>query len=237
MKSPLEQDHYEVLEVGRAASLEEIERAYRVVRETYDGDNLALYSMFADRDAAQIRERIDEAYRVLSDEGKRHDYDAADVPSAQPNSRFRAYEEPAALLSMDAPAPLPTRMEASVDGVPGHGVEIDRLGGVSDTFRDLEADVEEDRGEFDGAVLRRARLRLGFDLDQIADITKVSIANLRNLEENNFADLPASVYVRGFVSSYARTIGLDPKRVVSSYLARLEDARRAHGHSRLLSHH
>ena len=95
MKSPLEQDHYEVLEIGRAASLEEIERAYRVVRETYDGDNLALYSMFADRDAAQIRERIDEAYRVLSDEGKRHDYDAADVPSAQPNARFRAYEEPA----------------------------------------------------------------------------------------------------------------------------------------------
>ena len=75
MKSPLEQDHYEVLEIGRAASLEEIERAYRVVRETYDGDNLALYSMFADRDAAQIRERIDEAYQVLLDPEKRQRYD------------------------------------------------------------------------------------------------------------------------------------------------------------------
>jgi hypothetical protein len=31
--------------------------------------------------------------------------------------------------------------------------------------------------------------------------------------------------VRGFVTAYARAIGLDPKRVASGYMARLEEAR------------
>jgi flagellar biosynthesis protein FlhG len=105
------------------------------------------------------------------------------------------------------------------------------LGGVSDSFRELESDVEEESGDFDGAKLRRARLRRGFELDQIADITKVNIRILRQLEEENFEDLPATVYVRGFLSAYARTIGLDPARVVSSYVPRVETARSSQSRS------
>ena len=42
-------------------------------------------------------------------------------------------------------------------------------------------------------------------------------------------DATAIVYVRGFLSAYASTIGLDPARVVSSYLPRVESARAGHG--------
>ena len=67
MKPLSEQDHYETLEVGGEAGLDEIERAYRLARATYADDSLAGYSVFGQGDAAAIRERIETAYRVLSD--------------------------------------------------------------------------------------------------------------------------------------------------------------------------
>ena len=45
------------------------------------------------------------------------------------------------------------------------------------------------------------------------------------IEEDAYAELPAPVYTRGFVTAYARTIGVDPQRVASSFMARFEDAR------------
>jgi flagellar biosynthesis protein FlhG len=228
VRSLLDQDHYEVLEIDRRAAPEDVERAYHVVRSTFDSESLALYSVFGERDAAVIRERIDEAYRVLSDEAARRAYDAADGAGIGAGA---SDVEPA---RDRAATGRPSSAEGAVRESSGRGADLDRLSGASDSFRDLEADIEEGAGDEGGALLRRARLRRGFDLEQIADITKVSIANLRNLEEESFDDLPATVYVRGFVTAYARTIGLDPGRVVSSYLARVEEARNAHGRTRFL---
>ncbi|MBW2229683.1 MAG: helix-turn-helix domain-containing protein [Deltaproteobacteria bacterium] len=229
MRSLYEQDYYEVLEVGRGASPEEIERAYHVVRGTYADDSLALYSIFGERDSSVIRERIDEAYRVLADEGTRRAYDAqVDQPALGNGASAGASARQAA---------DPRAVEVPPDDSPLPDVEVESLSGASDAFRDLEADVEEERGDFDGAMLRRARMRRGFDLDQIADITKVSIANLSHIEEENFADLPATVYVRGFLTAYARTIGLEPTRVVASYLVRLDSERGAHARSSFLGRH
>ena len=47
-------------------------------------------------------------------------------------------------------------------------------------------------------------------------------------------DLPADVYVRGFVTAYAKTIGLDPQSVVPSYMARLQESRQKSQKSRFL---
>jgi DnaJ-class molecular chaperone len=207
-----EQDYYEVLEISRGAGVEEIERAYRVARDTYDSESLALYSVFGERDASVIRERIEEAYRVLSDDSQRRHYDETTTTAEAAVSQ--------ATPDLPASGSEPSRPEVLSD--------------VSDSFRDLEADVEEERGDFSGQNLRRARLRRGFEIDQIADITKVSITNLRHIEEENFSDLPATVYVRGFVTAYARTIGLDPQRVVTSYVARLDEARVDQGRGRFL---
>ena len=62
----------------------------------------------------------------------------------------------------------------------------------------------------------------------------MSIRSLQNIEEENFEDLPANVYVRGFVMSYARTIGLDADRVAVDYMTRVETSRTDQGRSRFL---
>lgn len=92
---------------------------------------------------------------------------------------------------------------------------------------DAFEEFDDESGEYDGARLRRTRLRRGFELEQIAAVTKINPLYLRFLEEERFGDLPAPVYVRGFVSAYASCVGLDARRVAASFMARFESQRAA----------
>jgi hypothetical protein len=62
------------------------------------------------------------------------------------------------------------------------------------------------------------RESLGIDLKQIYQKTKINREHLEWLEEENFANLPALVYIRGFIMEYAKALNLDPHRVSDSYL-------------------
>ncbi|MFW2388162.1 MAG: helix-turn-helix domain-containing protein [Polyangiales bacterium] len=74
--------------------------------------------------------------------------------------------------------------------------------------------------EFSGALLRAVRESQGTSLDQINERTKVGINYLRCIEEDDFEGLPAAVYVRGFVTEFAKCLRLDPEQVSQSYLRR-----------------
>ncbi len=190
MKPLFEQDHYEVLEIPRDARPDGIERAYRLILATYGEDSLATYSMVCGADSAAIRERVETAYRVLSDAETRRSYDS---------SLGGGRTDPAS--DFDVP--------------PEIGMEPRRAS--SEAFDELD-----EAGEYDGARLRRARLRRGLDLEEIATRTKVNSSYLDCLEEERFADLPPRVYVRGFVMAFAACVGLDSTVVAASYMRRYD---------------
>ena len=85
--------------------------------------------------------------------------------------------------------------------------------------------LDASQGEFDGTRLRRLRMHRGIELEKVAEVTKVNPTYLRFIEEERFDDLPAAVYVRGFVLGYAGCVGLDPRRVAKSYMSRYEESR------------
>ncbi len=57
MRPLAEQTHYEVLEIEHYATVEEIERAYRMARSTYADESLATYSIFGEQDAEAVANR------------------------------------------------------------------------------------------------------------------------------------------------------------------------------------
>lgn len=250
MKSLSELDHYEVLEVPRDARHDEIERAFTLVRGAYEGDALAAYSVIPPDEAKLWRERIDEAFRVLSDPAARSAYDdglaAAAVaspadPEPDPFAGLADDGEPvpvAAGLAEAAAAPLaraslpaapdapPVSLAATHAARPLRVEEPRREGTLP---RELEAFDEDTDGEgagWTGPRLRRARLLRGLEIDDVAAVTKVNPTYLRFLEEERFDDLPALVYVRGFVTAYARVLGIESAQVAPSYAARYEEHRR-----------
>ncbi|MDR3153571.1 MAG: helix-turn-helix domain-containing protein [Deltaproteobacteria bacterium] len=67
-----------------------------------------------------------------------------------------------------------------------------------------------------GAFLLSERERLGISRSEIASSTKITMDQLANLENGTFTGL-APVYARGFLRSYAQTIGIDPSELIAEY--------------------
>jgi cytoskeleton protein RodZ len=75
-----------------------------------------------------------------------------------------------------------------------------------------------------GAYLREARERAGITLRAIANNTKISVPTLEALERNDVARLPGGIFIRAFVRSYAKEVGLDPEDAVRRFVSRFPDA-------------
>ncbi len=71
-----------------------------------------------------------------------------------------------------------------------------------------------------GSSLREARLRQNLDFPELEERTKIRPKYLRALEDERFDLLPAPTYVRGFLRSYAESLGLDGQPFVDEYNSR-----------------
>ncbi len=196
MRPLLEQNHYELLEVSQDGNERQLERAYRIARATYEPSSIATYSLFSEQESAEILCRVEEAYAVLSDTNLRREYDAGLRREEQkrPQPDARPVDEVAGPQTVWRGEPL--RPEA---------LEVDEA-------------LEPEDGVYDGEALRRIRLELGIELEEIATITKVNPYYLESVEANRYDSLPSGVYVRGFVKEFAKCMGLDPDEVADSYM-------------------
>lgn len=68
-----------------------------------------------------------------------------------------------------------------------------------------------------GEVLRKKREELGKDLREISETLKIKYSYLKALEEDDLKNLPAEVYVKAYLISYAKLLGLDPDSVLKTY--------------------
>jgi cytoskeleton protein RodZ len=71
-----------------------------------------------------------------------------------------------------------------------------------------------------GSSLREARERQGLDLAAVERETKIRGKYIRALEDEQFELLPAQTYVKGFLRTYAETLGLDGQLYVDEYNSR-----------------
>ncbi len=65
-----------------------------------------------------------------------------------------------------------------------------------------------------GETLRLARVAKKITFEDAERVTRISRRYLEALEQENFGILPAPVYARGFLRSYAGYLGLDPSQLL-----------------------
>jgi flagellar biosynthesis protein FlhG len=90
----------------------------------------------------------------------------------------------------------------------------------------LQAELQREIGpdtEFNGSLLRKVRESQGIELAEISQKTKIARAHLHAMEEEEYENLPAGVYVRGFLGELAKYLKLDPAQVQRTYLRRMRD--------------
>jgi hypothetical protein len=77
-----------------------------------------------------------------------------------------------------------------------------------------------------GKALKQVRERMGVDPQTISKETKIPLKALEWIEEEVFEKLPPLVYLKGFLKSYAQSLGLDPQKVIEEYIHFMEESRK-----------
>lgn len=185
---------YALLEVDPGATDDEVRRAYKRLTSLFDPDGLVIYGLYGADEAHRLAARLKDAYNTLLDPEKRREYDRRLYPQGHPS--LRRADERVATLPPTPPAELPA----------------DPLAVLA-----LPEDTP-----LTGAVLVRVREVCHLTLDDIAERTKISMFTLRCIEGDEYGDLPAPVYLRGFLRQIARMLRLDADRVVRDYMAAYE---------------
>lgn len=72
-----------------------------------------------------------------------------------------------------------------------------------------------------GEQLRRAREDAGLTLRHVAGQTKIQQWILAAIERDDLSQVPGGVFIRGYLMSFARAVGLDGERIWAEYRAAL----------------
>ncbi len=71
--------------------------------------------------------------------------------------------------------------------------------------------------ETPGLMLKREREARGMTLTELAKVTRIPEASLMSIENNNFDEFPAEVFVRGFLRNYARQLSIPAEDIMQAY--------------------
>jgi len=200
--------YYDILNIPVNSSFMEIKRAYRDVLAIYNDDSLATYSLFASDERDNILGIIEEAFSTLIDEDKRATYDRMIVSSGQVDVSI--------LSKKDKKKPIPlfhannlTKKDNLVGWVKRKYIEK-KVKKLSENI--LSKDM------ISGNDLKKLRKAIGIEISEIHVVTKVSIAVLKAIENNQFEDLPSGFYLRNFLKSYSEILQIDSQKIIDGYL-------------------
>ena len=74
--------------------------------------------------------------------------------------------------------------------------------------------------------LKAIRESKGLTLKDIFKITRISVVNLEAIENNDLHLLPAPVYTKTFIKTYAKALGVDSKNILERYAKHLESLKK-----------
>jgi flagellar biosynthesis protein FlhG len=189
-----DQTYYEILETEPGVSDEEVRRAYRTLKEIYAASSPVIAGLYDEQELTDLHARANAAHDTLFAPERRRVYDLS-LPEADLARAVRAAAANSTRGKSSLPGPAEERSES-----PEPLLEVGE--------------------EVSGAALRKIREARGIELGDIAHRTKISERHLRAIEDERFGDMPAAVYVRGYVMEYARAIRIDVQKAVDSYLRR-----------------
>lgn len=199
MQATSRYNYYEVLELTANAPQHEVTTAYERARATYSGDNPAIYTIFSEQEARELLVVIEEAYQVLGNKILRTIYDQR-LLSGRSSLNDLTYE---------------SILEASKQVFPEAKVEKTIPAYQKDEAFEKEVAA---RTEWDGEFLKKVREYKKITVSKMSEITKINSYYVTAVENMDAGNLPAIVFVRGYVVQIAKALGLDEKKVADSYM-------------------
>ncbi len=204
MNTETKHDYYEILEVPQNATQQEIAIAYRKAKRTYSAQNPALYTMFDKAEADMLQNMIDEAFAVLGNDTYRNIYEK--------RRQAKIFDE----------------AELSIDSIKAAGLELFAETNPKKIFESTATAAYEiddafekeitDQVQWTGQFLQRVREYKNVSVESLTEKTKINTWYIHALEKMDANNLPAPVFVRGYIIQIARSLNIDDKIVTDSYM-------------------
>lgn len=199
MQASSRYNYYEILEVPSNAPQHEVTAAYDRARLTYSGDNPAIYTIFSEHEARELLHLIEEAYQVLGNKILRNIYDQRLMSGQSPQSDL-SYQSILEASKLVYPEP-----------------KAEKVAAVFKKDEEFEKEISQQKN-WDGTFLKKVREYKNLSVKQISETTKINSYYVTAIEEMEPSNLPAQVFVRGYVVQMAKSLGLDDKTVADSYM-------------------
>ncbi len=204
--------YYDILEVSTSASQQDILLAYQKAMLTYSSSNTALRSTFSETEIAELKQMVEEAFVVLSQQRIQPHIEFYEPPVLNLNSISSSAE-----IIEDIP-PIEVAPEVKTMATQAEKADTEIKADV-EAEHDADFDLEiQNCIEWSGAFLKKVREYKKVSIEQLQESTKVNPWYLRALESMDSQNLPATVFVRGYVIQLAKELGLDDKKVADSYM-------------------
>jgi len=201
-------NYYEILKIPITSSYFEIKRAYKDALSLYNEDSIVTYSLFSKEERDKIIDDIQKAFSTLTDDRKRAAYDQMLVDSGQMETLIPSKEK------QYVSSPLsPTHTHVNENQLYTRVKEKLLMKGVKALLDEILL-----KERLSGDDLKKLRKSVGVNISEIQYITKISASVLMAIEENRFKELPPDTYLKGFLSSYAKVLQIDPQKVIDGYL-------------------
>tara|TARA_B110001454_G_scaffold219198_1_gene251634 strand:- start:210413 stop:211024 length:612 start_codon:yes stop_codon:yes gene_type:complete len=196
----MKSNFYEILELTTNAAQHEITTAYERAKTTYSGDNPAIYTIFSDHEARELLSMIEEAYSILGNKTLRNIYDQRLLGHSKINPEDLTYDS---ILN----ASRLIFQESKVDTKKATFVRNE----------ELEKEIAECTN-WNGDMLKKVREYKNVTLEKLSETIKVNSFYIKAIEAMTPNNLPAPVFVRGYVIQMAKELGLNSKIVADSYM-------------------
>ncbi len=199
-------NYYDILEVSPHCAQHEVTSAYEKAKLTYSGENPAIYTIFSEQEARELMKLVEEAYSVLGNKTLRALYDEKIGQGVfrRDDLSFETLKAQSKTLLPEQPKKSPSKNEYKID-------------------ESFENEIKA-QSDWTGSFIRKVREYKNIPLERMSETTKISAFYINSIEKVEPKGLPASVFVRGYVSQIAKVLGLDEKKVCDSYMKHYKEA-------------
>ena len=230
-------NYYDILNVSKDATRKQIVEAYQKAKSTYEKNSMALYSLYSDDESEHMVNFIEEAYQVLINPQRRNmynrEYNISSTRSVvnmvfdKPGELKRTFVEIPDFKQASKSGKTESRDDAKINKVAFKAYAS--VSGNDSVLETPEYNLDEEMEEqirhelfFAGDFFARVRIYKNMSFSYVSNKIKVAVYHIEAIEREDFKTLPVRVYTRGFVSSYARILGLDHDQAVKAYMERYD---------------
>jgi len=210
-----ELNYYEVLEIPITASTFEIRQAYKEALSIYGRDSSISYSFFTEKEGKEILDRVEEAFSTLIDREKRELYNKTLVREKK--------IDPSSLTKKRQKVPTPLFSSKTPGGAAIFKTIKKRIKD-KDLKNTEEAILSKDM--ISGNDLKHLRKSFGVKIEDLFEVTRITVSILEAIENDEFGTLPSTVYLKNFLKTYAELFEIEPKKIIDGYIKNLNHIKR-----------